>query len=105
MAQDKNTLLGLLAVARGWAQPSEVLAAHQALAVDPRRTLAKELSLSPDRELELEEAAQESLEAANGNISRALAALKVPSGPPRAAAFDEGDETTSMEVSPLKSIK
>jgi hypothetical protein len=103
MPRDRNTLLGVLAVARGLARPAEVIAAQQAVAVDPRRTLVKELQLSPDGELELEEAAQEALLAANGNVQKAIAAnggaRRLESRP--ALQGEEAEEETSIDGRPV----
>jgi hypothetical protein len=109
MAEDRNALLGVIAVKKGWVQPAEVIAAQMAVKVRPGRTLAAELAasgaLSREREKELEAAADRALGQA-GSAQKAIAAnggLEVLS-PPAAGKKDLfiDDESTVMRT-PAKS--
>jgi hypothetical protein len=103
MPEDRNALLGVLAVKRGWAQPAEVIAAQMAAKARPGRTLAAELAasgaLSREREKELEAAADRALAQAAGNVRKAIAAnggLEVLSPPAAGKDLFIDDESTVL---------
>lgn len=76
MTLDRNALLALLAVRRGFTQPAEVLAAQSAMAAHPATSLAAELVrsgvLTDERARELELVADKALSQAGGDLARAL---------------------------------
>src|ERR1700704_4286986 len=107
MPEDRNALIGVLAVKRGWAEPAEVLAAQVAVKARADRTLAAELvasgALSREREKELETAADRALTQAGGNVQKAIAAnggLGILS--PRGGGLFIDDEATVLRT-PAKS--
>ena len=118
MPEDRNALLGVLAVRKGWVQSAEVVAAQVALAVSPQGTLAAELvasgALTPERAAELEKLADAALQKAGGDADQAIAdngglgSLSappvgspddVPTGSNKAVSFgDDDDEPTSIKL-------
>jgi hypothetical protein len=109
MTEDRNALLGVLAVKNGWAQPAEVVAARAALALHPDRTLAGELAaagaLSREREKELEALAEKALAAAGGNAGKAIAAnggMAALSAPGAIDLFIDDEPTTMRAPSASK---
>lgn len=78
MAEDRNSLLGLIAVRKGWAQPADVLAAQTQLRVKPEGSLAEELIaagvLSRDRAVDLELLCGKALANAGGSVQGAIEA-------------------------------
>ena len=78
MAEDLNTLLGVLAVQRGFASAADVMAASVAVSMDPSRSLADELCesgvLARERAKELELLAEQQVAACGGDVDKAVAA-------------------------------
>src|SRR5438552_305733 len=115
LREDRNALIGVLAVRKGWVQPAEVVAAHAALAVHPSRTLAAQLvasgALPRERERELEQLADGALSKAGGDVGKAIADNGgLPPVGPRSpedvstgslkpvSLGDDDDERTSIKV-------
>src|SRR5438105_14018870 len=108
MAEDRNALLAVLAVKRGWAQPAEVLAAQVALGVHRDRDLAQELvdagAVTVERARDLESLADKALAQAGGNAAKAIAAnggigVIAPASKP---FDDDDDEPTRMKAAPSR---
>lgn len=116
MAGDRNDLLGLLAVRKGWVQPAEVVAAQVALAIT-KRSLAAELvesgALPAGRQAELEKLADAAIAKAGGDVGKAIAENGGTGAPPpvgpskddvatgghKAVSFgDDDDEPTSIKL-------
>src|SRR6185437_13846084 len=94
MPEDRNDLLGVLAVRKGWVQPAEVVAAQVALAVHPQRSLAAELvesgALAREKAAELEQLADAALKKAGGDAGKAIADNGgMPSAPPVGRSSDD----------------
>ena len=109
MPEDRNDLLGVLAVRKGFVQQADVTAAQVSLAVDPQRTLTAELveagALPRERASELEALADSALRKAGGDARKAIAesggAQPAPPVAPAAqgASFgDDDDEPTSIKL-------
>lgn len=117
MAEDRNTLLGVLAVQRGFASAADVLAASVSVSMDPMRSLADELwesgVLQRPRAQELEGLAEQQIAACGGDLDKAIEANggtavlqegfrrgdgAAPVVPPSAASDfgDEDDEPTRV---------
>src|SRR4051812_31138656 len=107
MAEDRNALLGVLAIRKGWAQPAEVLAAQQALGVHKDRDLAQELvdakALTLERARELEALADKAMKEAGGDAGRAIAAnggMDVISASKSASFGDDDDDEPPRMAAP-----
>ena len=113
MVEDRDALVGVLAVRRGWVQPGEVGAAQVALAMNPRGTLSAELVasgvLSRERSLELERLADGALSKAGGDVRQAIADNgglapaavsedEIPTDSHKAVPFGDDEERTSIEL-------
>ena len=101
MPDDRNALLGVLAVRRGWVQPAEVVAARQALKGSLAAQLGAMGALTAERVAELEKLADAALAKSGGNASKAIADNGGQLPPPQAGRSfgdDDTDERTSIKL-------